>query len=65
MCGADLVVDEVMETASVLVEQCLPEAVAPLRPALGEAVLDMKALLAALEGLAVALGLVMTDLEAA
>lgn len=52
-----------METASLLVEQFMPEAVVPLRPMLGDGVLDMDALMAGLEGLGESLGLVMAELK--
>ena len=55
-CRADPAVDEVMETASLLAEQFLPEATAPLLDSIGD-VLDDQALMLALETLGEALGL--------
>lgn len=53
-----------MEAASLLIEQFLPEALVPLRPMLGDTVLDIDALMASLESLGVDLGLVMTEVKA-
>ena len=61
---ADAVVDGAMEAASLLIEQLLPEALVPLRPVLGDSVLDIDALMASLESLGVDLGLVMTEVKA-
>jgi len=55
-CCADPAVDEAMETASLLAEQFLPEATAPLLDSIGD-VLDVQALMTALELLGEALGL--------
>ena len=52
-----------METASLLVEQFMPEAVMPLQAILGDVVLDIDTLMAGLEVLGDSLGLVMTDLK--
>ena len=38
---ADPVVDDAMETSSLLIERFMPDAMMPLRPTLGDAVLDI------------------------
>ena len=57
----DPAVDDAVETASLLVEQFLPEAMQPLQEFLGDAVLDVATLEVALESLGQALGLVVAE----